>query len=426
MAHFEYSSVIPHSRQDVFAWHERPGTFERLAPPGGGLHPIERADGIGPGTRNVFEVGIGPLRRRWTAVHDSYERGFTFRDVMESGPLPAWSHVHRFEDAAVGCRLTDKIDYTPPFGPVGAAFSGTANRWFLTPMFRFRHARTRMDLDRHRAAGLDPLRVGVTGLSGFLGAAIGPYLASGGHEIVRLPRRPGGTDLEGLDAIVHLAAEPIFGLWTRTKREKIRASRVEGTRHLVETMAKMDRPPRVLLTASGIAIHGDGYMAGLVRDWEGAAMAATAFGTRVVPMRLSPVVGSGGGLLGPMLPAFRLGLGASIGDRDASLSWIGLDDVVGAVEHLLSTENLEGPVDLVAPQVVTQRELAKTLGHVLRRPVLAHIPSGVVNRLGGDLGRTITESLAVEPSRLTESGFEWLTPTLEQALRWELKGSPPP
>jgi uncharacterized protein (TIGR01777 family) len=297
-----------------------------------------------------------------------------------------------------------------------------------------------------RAAG----RIVISGASGLIGAALATRLAAAGHPVGRMVRgragvRPGdvawdpaagridAAALEGAEAVVHLAGESIaFGRWTAAKKRAIRDSRVAGTRLLAEALAGLARPPRVLVSASAVGYYGDrgaeplteasprgqGFLAEVAEAWEAAAEPARRAGLRVVHPRIGMVLAATGGALPRMLTPFRLGLGGVIGDGRQQVSWIALDDLVGALRHLLVTESLTGPVNAVAPGPVDNRELTRTLARVLGRPALLPLPAALVRLAFGEMGPALLlASARVLPVRLEATGFRFRYPALEAALR---------
>ena len=443
-------TLVIRSRLEVpaaaaFAWHTRPGAFERLSPPWDRVRVVERSgSGVEDGARVVIELSKGPLRKRWVAVHSGYEPGRSFVDTQESGPFASWQHTHTVDPAGdAACTLEDSIAYSLPGGPLGAALGGPLARRTLERMFAFRHVRTRDDLARHAAyAGRPRLRIGVTGTGGLIGSALVPFLTTGGHEVVPIRRTGGQADpgwavagvpaLDGLDAVVHLAGEPIAQRWSPAAKERIRLSRGPGTRRLVTELAALPRPPRTLVSASAIGFYGDradeeldeqsaagsGFLADVCAEWEQAGAAA---GLRVVNARLGVVLAPAGGALAKLLPPFLAGVGGPVGNGRQWVSWIALDDAVGALHHLLQHDELSGPVNVVAPGAVRNRDLAQSLGRVLRRPALLPLPAPAVAAAFGELGRaTLLASQRVVPRRLLDSGFPFLAPDLETALRREL------
>jgi uncharacterized protein (TIGR01777 family) len=300
------------------------------------------------------------------------------------------------------------------------------------------------------------MHVLVSGASGFMGSALVPTLIAGGHTVTRLVRstpRPGQAEipwnpvarsigtpaLEGLDAVVHLAGDNIAsGRWTAAKKASIRNSRVQGTTVLCEALAQLVKPPKVLLSASAFGYYGDrgetilreesppgtGFLAEVCQAWEAATAPAAQRGIRVVHLRFGMVLSPAGGALAKMLTPFRLGLGGVIGTGKQYMSWIALDDVLGAIDHALNTEALQGPVNVVAPSAVTNREFTITLGKVLRRPTWLPLPAFAVRLMFGEMGDALLlASTRVAPARLVASGYTFQYPELEQALQ-HLLGTP--
>jgi uncharacterized protein (TIGR01777 family) len=297
------------------------------------------------------------------------------------------------------------------------------------------------------------MQVAVTGASGLIGQALVPFLAAGGHRVVRVSRRARGADqiawdpergvldrsaLAGVEAVVHLAGEPIGVRWTRARKRRILQSRVGGTRLLANTLARLPRPPKVLVMASGAGIYGNrgdtivteatppdeappDFLVEVARAWEAAAEPARAAGIRVVPMRLGMVLSPAGGALAKMLPLFRLGLGGPLGSGRQWVSWIAIDDAVGAVHHAMLTPSLAGPVNATAPEPVTARELARTLGRVLGRPALLPAPPPVLRLFFGEMARVaLLGGQRAVPARLLASDYRFRHPSLEPALRFLL------
>lgn len=451
---FEYRSRIDAPPGEVFAWHARPGAFERLAPPWEHVRVVERDGGIADGGRTVIELRKGPLRFRWVAVHRDHEAGRQFVDEQVSGPFARWVHVHRFlPDGPDRTLMEDHVEYDLPLGWPGRLAGGRATVRGLERAFRFRHARVRDDLARHRrVAGRGFLRVVISGASGLIGTSLGAFLTAGGHRVDRLVRRPplAGTgdihwdpsagvidaaSLEGADAVVHLAGESVSGRWTPARKRAILESRTAGTRLLAETLARLRRPPRVLVAVSGVGFYGNrgeavvseddgpgaGFLAEVCRAWEAAAEPARQAGIRVVHPRLGMVLSASGGALAKLLTPFRLGLGGVVGSGRQHASWIALDDLVGVLHFLLFADDIAGPVNAVAPGSVTNRELTRVLGRVLRRPTLVPLPAPAVRLLFGEMGQALLlDGARVAPARLQAAGFPFLHPDLEGALRAEL------
>jgi uncharacterized protein (TIGR01777 family) len=241
------------------------------------------------------------------------------------------------------------------------------------------------------------------------------------------------ADIGAADAIVHLAGAPIAVRWTARRKREILASRIEGTRRIVEAIARREPPPRVLVCASAIGFYGDrgseelaeesgpgrDFLADVVRQWEHAAQAAPV---RSVQLRFGIVLSPRGGALAKMLPAFRMGVGGRLGPGTQWMSWIGLYDLVRVIKFAITSDALSGPVNAVAPQPVTNAEFAATLGRVLKRPAVMPVPAFALRALFGEMaGLTMLASQRVKPSRLEGAGFRFDFPLLEPALRHELQ-----
>jgi len=438
---------------EAFQWHRRPGAFERLLPPWRQGRVISREGTIRDGDRLVMEVRAGGLPWKWIAEHRDFVENQTFTDVQVAGPFAAWAHTHRFAELDAGrTRLDDRISYRLPGGVVGQALFGPAIDKELKRMFRFRHARTQADLRLHsRFIDRGPLRIAITGASGFVGSELTALLQSGGHEVLPVVRRaprdqeifwdPARGEielerLEGLDAVVHLAGESIAGgRWTPARKAAIRDSRVQGTRLLAESLARLRQPPKVLVSASAIGFYGDrgdealdedsaagaGFLSEVCQAWEAAADPARNAGIRVVHMRTGIVLSPRGGALAQMLLPFRMGVGGVIGSGRQWMSWIGLSDLIAAFYSALFLESLEGPVNATAPHPVTNAEFTRVLGKVLGRPTLIPMAEAAVRLVFGELGDALLlEGARVTPRKLAASGFEFLQGELEGALRYEL------
>jgi uncharacterized protein (TIGR01777 family) len=289
------------------------------------------------------------------------------------------------------------------------------------------------------------MKVAVTGSTGLIGSALVSLLTSGRHEVVRL-KRPSDWNpeagtinvsaLSGIDAIVHLAGENIAsGRWTGARKQKIRDSRVKGTRLIADAISQMDRRPQVFVSGSAIGYYGNrgsevlreeapvgtGFLADVCRQWEASTDTATRKGVRVVHLRTGLVLSAAGGALAKMLLPFKLGLGGRLGSGDQYWSWISLDDVCGAILHVIQAASLHGPVNIVAPSPVTNAEFTKTLGRVLGRPTIFPMPALAARLAFGEMADALMlASARVEPAKLLASRFVFRHKELEPALRREL------
>ena len=299
------------------------------------------------------------------------------------------------------------------------------------------------------------LNLVVSGASGLIGSAVVARLRASGHRVRRLVRRTAAAEeiswdpatgkiesakLEPVDGVIHLAGENIGTRWTRAKKARIRESRTRGTRLLSEALAKLARPPSCLISASAVGIYGDrgnqiltessapgdpsrDFLVSVCREWEAAADPARAAGIRVVHPRFGVVLSPEGGALRKLLLPFRLGLGGRMGSGEHWMSWVALQDVTDAISHLLSAEALQGPVNVSAPEPVTNRDFTRVLGRVLRRPAVLPVPALALRAVLGEMAdRTLLSSARALPVRLLESGYRFTHPDLEGALRSMLLG----
>lgn len=294
------------------------------------------------------------------------------------------------------------------------------------------------------------MRVMVSGSTGLVGKALCLSLEEKGHDVVRLVRGESGQsggavrwDPEGgvlpaesltdIDAIVHLAGEPIAaGRWNAERKARIRDSRVNGTALVAKRIAEAGGRPPVLVSASALGIYGDkgdevvteeapsgeGFLADVCRAWEEATVPASEAGARVVNLRIGIVLAADGGALEKMLPPFRLGMGGPLGKGEMWMSWIHLEDMVRAIEFALETPGLQGPVNAFAPNPVTNKDFTKTLGGALNRPAILPVPPFALRLALGEMADALLlSSVRGKPARLLESGFEYTYPDLEPALQ---------
>lgn len=298
------------------------------------------------------------------------------------------------------------------------------------------------------------MRILVSGSSGLIGSALLPVLSAAGHTVSRLVR-PGRTAaqgdvawdpaaghidaaaLEGFDAVVHLAGESTAsGRWNLKGKRRIRDSRVKSTLLLSESLAGLTRRPRVLVSASAIGFYGDrgdevltedsapgsGFLAEVCQAWEAATESAVRSGIHIVNLRFGMVLAANGGALAMMVPAFKLGLGGPLGPGRQWVSWITLDDVLGITQRAIGDERLQGPINVVSPQPVTNRDFSRTLRRVLHRPAILAAPALALRLLFGEMADALLlASDRVSPNRLQTAGYPFLYPSLEPALRHLLR-----
>jgi uncharacterized protein (TIGR01777 family) len=292
------------------------------------------------------------------------------------------------------------------------------------------------------------MKIAITGASGFIGRRLMKDLRD--HSLTVLSRHagtnlppgvsmlpwnaaagpPDAAALSGVDAVVHLAGEPIAQRWTPAVKQRIRDSRVAGTRNLVQALAQLPAPPKVLVSSSAIGYYGSrgdevltersapgsGFLPDICVAWEREADAAAELGIRVVKIRTGVVLAAHGGALQKMLPPFRLGLGGPIGSGKQWMSWIHLDDLVGLVRHAIEGQ-VSGAVNGVAPNPVTNADFTRVLGRVLHRPTVFPVPAFALRLLFGEMSEVLLGSQRVVPEAAQGSGYRFEYAELEAALR---------
>jgi uncharacterized protein (TIGR01777 family) len=296
--------------------------------------------------------------------------------------------------------------------------------------------------------------IAVTGSTGMVGTAVVAALEARGDLVRRLVRHAvtdgdreirwdpdrgeiDAAELNGVDAVVHLAGENIAGArWSAEFKRRILESRTKGTRLLAETLAGLEMKPSVLVSASATGIYGNrhdeevdelapsgnGFLAEVCREWEAAVEPAHDADIRVVKLRIGPVLSPKGGALAKMLLPFKMGVGGVIAGGQQYFSWITLDDLVSAILFALDNESLKGPVNAVTPHPVTNREFTKTLGHVLGRPTIFPMPAFAARLAFGEMAdEMLIGGVKVSPHELIQAGFPFTYPELEPALRHLLK-----
>lgn len=455
MPTFTHVSTYPQDRETVFAWHERPGAFTRLSPPGQMRAEGEPTDGIRVGSELEFTVGLPATAARvgptWKARHTAYEPSSMFEDTMVKGPFTSWRHQHLFTNTADGgTQIEDRIEYEVPLrAPVGRIIEDR-----LRGGFDYRARQLLADLAFHEKHP-ETLTIAVSGASGLVGRQLVALLNGGGHTVKTLTRREvkghneiqwdpeagdgSGIDAESLrdvDAVIHLAGEPIGKRFTAHHRARVFDSRVRSTTLLANTLADLaaDGRERAFVVASASGYYGadrgdeilredspsgDDFLALVCREWEAAADPAREAGVRVAHVRTGFVQSAGGGQLALQLPLFEAGLGGRLGNGRQWMPWITIDDLVGLYAHIALTPGLAGPVNAAAPNPVRAKEYAAGLGRVVRRPVLLPVPDfGPALLLGRQGARELAlAGQRMDTTRAQEWGYEFRHRDLEPGLR---------
>ena len=297
------------------------------------------------------------------------------------------------------------------------------------------------------------MKILISGASGLIGTNLIPTLIAKGNQVYKLVRRtPGGIDeiqwnpeentieddkLEGFDAVIHLAGDNVGSEnWSDEKKRKIRESRVNGTRTLVDALKRCIVPPKHFISASATGFYGDrgseivneesaagkGFLPEVCQEWESEALKAENFGARVVLMRTGIVLAKDGGALAKMLTPFKFAVGGVVGSGKQYMSWIALDDEIKAIHFVLEHENIRGAINLTAPNAVTNAEFTHALGSVINRPTILPIPEFAIKMLFGEMGETLLlEGVRVHPQKLLDAGFKFEYADLESALKHVLQ-----
>jgi len=446
--HLKKQSQLPVPVETAFKWHEQPGAIERLTPPWEQIRIVDKTGGIQTGDQTHFKVKAGPLWLNWRAHHMAYVKNKQFKDIQRTGPFLFWEHSHNFQpEGSLACQLEDHIRFRLPLSPLSdvIALSSVKNR--LNQMFEYRHTITQNDMAL-LAKQPEKLNIAITGSSGVLGSALVPFLTTQGHSVTRMVRRTPKTHdeaywnpdyqkidsrpMENANVVIHLAGEHIGeGRWTKDKKKSIIESRTKGTSLLANTLSKMKSPPETLICASAIGYYGNrgdefltedaswgnDFISEVCHHWEESAEAAVARGIRVIFLRIGVVLTPRGGALERLLPAFQSGFGMTFGDGNQVMSWISVDDFVGAVNHIMFCKELNGPVNITAPQPLRNQDFSKTLAKSLKRPSSIHLPGWMIKRIFGQMGNEVLLSgNCVIPQKLLATGYQFYHPTLDQAF----------
>lgn len=392
----------------------------------------------------------GPFPFYFHARHIEDNPGKMFRDIQEKGPFTSWSHSHFFHNTEQGSLLEDKIEYALPGHRFLPYFVINHIEEKLTRIFQQRQRTLSADIALHQRCSHTPLRILVTGASGVLGRSLVPLLTTGGHTVWTLVRRRpepdkneifwdpetgilNQSDLPELDGVIHLAGEYI-GLkrWTTASKQRVHKSRIRGTDLLARTLASLKNPPKVLLSASAVGYYGNchdmlvqetappgkDFISTVCEQWEKAAVPAGDAGIRTVFLRMGISMTPKGGALRKILSNSPLGFMRHFGSGRQYISWISDDDLISAMLHALTTPGLQGPVNIAAPNPVTNGELMRTLAQITGRPLLFPIPGRLFETVYGQMAREIILSgCRVSNKKLLDSGFKFRHPDLNKSLR---------
>lgn len=457
----QHTTTIDSPIDEVIAWHERAGAIDRLLPPWLPLRVLAEARSLESGTAKLRM----PLGLVWSARHvpQEYQPRRRFVDELSTPVLAGlirWRHEHDFEPlSATSTKVTDTINGRVPRRMIAQTLGYRARqlRDDLTSHARAAALADPYHTDPHTPTGPDdvrgpsgtirPLTIGITGSTGFIGSSLCPFLSTGGHRVVQFVRRPPSSTpryaeerqwdpddpapdlLDGVDAVIHLAGESVAGRFNERMKAELLDSRVGPTRKLAELMGT-----RPFVVASGVGFYGPdrgdevlteqssaggGFLADLSIQWEAAADPARESGSRVTHVRTGIVQSPRGGVLQMLRPLFVAGVGGRLGSGRQWVPWISIDDMVDIYLRCVIDPRLEGPINAVAPEPVTNLEYTKVLAHVLRRPGIVPVPALGPKILFGSeaVDEFILAGQRAAPGVLQDIGHEFRHTTLELALR---------
>jgi uncharacterized protein len=463
-------SEFDSSVSSLFDWHMRKGAFERLNPPWRPLYIISKKGTIDNGGTVIIRL---PLVRNvginWHIKHRDYVKDKTFTDIQTKGIFSYWEHRHNFFEYGKKSVLEDNIKYNLPLLPVGNIFSSVFQN-NLNSMFQYRHRITRMDLETHQMyKNLQIKNIIISGSRGFIGTALIPFLTTGNYNITRLLRDGSSSsscdydiakkiylnlsdypssdssssisNIDGkFDAIINLNGENIFGIWNKSKKQKVFESRVKFTQNLCKKVSEMDKPPKILISASAIGIYGNDdniifsdtnelnenenenndFLSYVCTEWEKATELAKNAGIRVVNLRTGIVLGASGGILKKLMILNKLKTNVRL-DRDNWLSWISLDDLLRIILFCICNNDISGAVNAISPNLVKYSEFIKVLEKIWNTKLNITLSSKIIEKVLGEMSRyTILSNTKATPKKLVLNGFNFILDDLEMALRHTL------
>ncbi|WP_062239027.1 TIGR01777 family oxidoreductase [Brevibacterium epidermidis] len=464
MTIFESTSEVPLGAETTFDWHARPGALTRLSPHWAQEIVEESYPPIAPGSVAQVKTSVpgtyGLVRRPFSSVHSEGPSRFSFVDELKKGPLSQWKHTHEFTSVAGGTKIDDHIEFS--MAPQGFDVIDWGLTHYLEATFDARRKRMLMDIDFLESTNAPLLtrkkgkHILIAGGSGMIGRQVAALFSTAGHFVRLLvretPKFPyevhwnpdlgilNPRDLAWADAVVHLGGRPIATRFTKHAKDEIWSSRIVSTRLLVETMRGLPeaKRPSVFVCASAVGYYGakadepvdesgpagEGFLAEVCQKWEETAAGVEDAGIRRVSIRTGVVLSTLGGLLKLQAPLFLAGAGGRLGSGKQALAWISLDDVARSYVHAVLYDYVRGPVNAVAPELVTQAEFAEALAGHLRRPAWIPTPGFITEIM---LGRDGAKELAladqrVVPEKLQETGYQFAHPTLSDCFDEELGG----
>ncbi len=441
----EFSAFMPCDSESLYRWHTMPRALNRLTPPWEKVEILSHPSHLVAGERVHIRLnGFIDWKLRITKVN----QGYSFSDSQISGPFAKWTHEHLMQPVDTNkSLLIEKINFSLPI--IGSSLNELLIRYKLKPLFDYRFRVMSNDLKLHSKYSQNkPLRILISGSSGLVGNALVDFFSSGGHEVFKLVRHQSKNEqeiywdpelksiekshLEGMDVVIHLAGENIANKrWTPKQKNKIAYSRFSGTDLLVNTIKQLDQPPSVFISASAIGFYGQradevcdelsssgkGFLAETCKEWESITKLLEPKSIRVINTRFGIILDPRAGALSKILPIFQLGAGGNLGNGRQWMSWIALDDVLGAILHCIHNQNISGPVNFVSPNPVTNSSFTQTLSKKLMRPAIFPAPAFALRLALGEMAdELLLSSTRVHPRVLETTDYEFRYPNLDDAL----------
>jgi len=439
----------------LFQWHSSKSALKRLSPPWNPIEVLYDDGNIKDYAKKELKIKAGLFKYNWKAVHSDYQKNHFFRDTQIKGPFRYWSHYHKFiPDTFQKCVLEDEIEYIIPFSFPGNIFLRKFIEKELNRIFSYRHVITARDIKMHQFyKNKKNMTILISGSSGILGSALIPFLTTGGHTVIKLVRQKiinndevywnpekGEVDIDKIgkiDAVINLSGENIGnGKWTKAKKDNIIKSRLDSSKLICRIIESIKPYPKVFLSASAIGYYGNtgdikineyasqgkSFISEVCKIWEKAASSISKKSSiRTVFMRIGVVLTPAGGALKKLTLPFKLGVGFKIGKGSQYMSWIGIEDFIGSVYHLLQKDSIEGPINIVSPNPVTNYQFSQILGKILSRPTIFTIPPLLIEAFFKDMGKEVLlEGCRVMPEKLINSGYNFIHTDLANALKESL------
>lgn len=443
---------LKHNVRAVLDWHMAPGNFSRSFPPWVNME-LAGEEGLSS-HRRIMTYYQKIFGLNWKTIgHFDYARNGAYIKVrIQNRKFAECNLKMEFRDQnADSCELVEKIDYKLRH----SWFFNRIRRFFMDKRFRrifaHKHAVLVHDLEfLERTEKVVPQKILIAGSSGLIGSALLSFLQSLGHDVWQVKHRslaPGAakvidvdfqggiidqSQFEGFDAIINLCGSPIARRWTKKAKEDVMLSRYDTTRRLASIISGLQKPPKTFLSASAVGFYGDcgkslvdesgskgknSFLADVCLAWEGACALLKKQGIRVVNLRFGLVLSTRGGALKKLIPLFKWGLGGRLGDGLQYMSWISIEDAVGAIHHVLIHKEISGPINIVSPNPVTNKEFVSILSDCLHRPCCLPMPKFALKILKGQMANELLlSSSKIEPRLLIESGYRFRYPFLRPAI----------